>query len=606
MKTLGIVYGHNASLCLMENGEIIFCQSEERLNRIKGSGGFPSATLKYVYDNIASADSIDQAVLYETEFQFQYSRLKELGFQPTRAGYSAGSDPVFQAGIGGIADVVRHNVVRTAAGQALQERRRSRIRRAMIAGSGQLRAEALSYFAGVLQLPESRIAALDHHLAHTYSVLPNLAHQPDTLVFTLDGWGDGVCATVGRVRNGRIEILSRDDEVHSLGTYYRLTTLILGMMAVEDEYKVMGLAAYARLADYRDIYERLRSMLTVDDAGRWRSRFAGRVLFRELEQLFRHRRFDHVAGAIQHLAERLVVEWIGYWIHRTGCRRVALAGGVFMNVKVSQRVMDMDAVEFIFIMPAASDESTAIGCAAWAQAEADVPVPLKPLGPLYLGIDFSDDDVRRAMQKTEAASRYDISQPDDMSSVVVDLLARNEIVARCSGRMEFGPRALGNRSILAHPAEMSNVARINKAIKVRDFWMPFAPSILEEDMADYVVNHSKVFAPYMCVAFDSVPAARGRIAAALHSHDHTVRPQAVRRTWNPEYHEIIQRFKERTGIGAVLNTSFNLHGEPIVCSPEDAIQAVDASGLEHLVLGNLLLTKRPAVASRGALDELSA
>jgi carbamoyltransferase len=591
MKTLGIVYGHNASLCLIDDGEVVFCQSEERLNRIKGSGGFPSATLRYLYDQVAPAESIDRAVLYESEFQFQYAHLKRLGFMPKRAGYSVDSDPVFQGGIGGVADMLRHTIARTAAGQALQERRRSRIRGEMLAGTSPLRTEALSYFAGMLQLPVTRVAALDHHLAHTHSVLPNVMHQPETLVFTLDGWGDGVCATVGRVREGRIEILSRDDEVHSLGTYYRLTTLILGMMAVEDEYKVMGLAAYARLADYRDIYERLRSMLSIDDEGAWRSRFAGRVLFRELEQVFRNRRFDHVAGAIQHLAERLVVEWIEYWTSRTGCRRVALAGGVFMNVKVSQRVMDMDAVDSIFVMPAASDESTAIGCAAWAQLDVDEPIPLKPLGSLYLGIEFSDEDVRRTLQQTDAASRYNISRPGDISAAVADLLARNEIVARCSGRMEFGPRALGNRSILAHPSDLANAARINKAIKVRDFWMPFAPSILEEDMHDYVLNPKGVFAPYMCLAFDSVPATRDRIAAALHSYDQTVRPQAVRRSWNPAYHDIILRFKERTGIGAVLNTSFNLHGEPIVASPADAIRAVDASGLDHLLLGNVLLTK---------------
>ena len=171
------------------------------------------------------------------------------------------------------------------------------------------------------------------------------------------------------------------------------------------------------------------------------------------------------------------------------------------------------------------------------------------------------------------------------------LLSQNEVVARFDGRMEFGARALGNRSILANPSSFQNIELINSAIKNRDFWMPFTPSILEEDMSRYIVNSGKMEAPYMCITFDTTEEARKDIPAAIHPRDKTARPQCVIESWNPGYHKLISEFNRLTGIGAVLNTSFNLHGEPNVCSPEDAIHTIDSSGLKYLSIGPFLLSK---------------
>jgi carbamoyltransferase len=159
--------------------------------------------------------------------------------------------------------------------------------------------------------------------------------------------------------------------------------------------------------------------------------------------------------------------------------------------------------------------------------------------------------------------------------------------------MEFGARALGNRSILANPSDARVVQRINRAIKNRDFWMPSTPSLLAEDADRYAVNPKRIAAPYMTLTFDSTEAARRDLAATLHPQDHTLRPQVVERSWNPEYHAVLSRFKELTGIGGVLNTSFNLHGEPNVGSPDDALRTLAASGLRHLALGPFLVSKRP-------------
>jgi carbamoyltransferase len=591
MRSLGIVYGHDATVCLVEDGRVVFCQSEERLNRLKGSSGFPHLTLAYVHDKICPPESIDIAVLYEREYQFQYSQLRDRGFVPARAGYTVHENSPDATRRGALRKLVTRSLRGTRAGRSFHDLIWRTSRRGRLYGSRGLAAEAQETFARALRMPVARVVGVDHHLAHAYSTLGDVAGWGRALVLTLDGWGDGKCSTVHLLEDGSLQRLSEDLEVHSLGIYYLFTTLILGFRAVEDEYKVMGLAAYARPEDVAPIVRQLRQLIGVEH-GRWISRYSGAVLFEQLKRIFHLRRFDHVAGAIQQLAEELTVEWLTYWIRQTGCNDVALAGGVFMNVKVTQRLMENAEVGRLYVVPAASDASAAIGAAFWGQHHIGGDLQLHPLGPLYMGQDFSEEEAGTAIRQSGAGERYDISRPADVAAAAAGLIAGNEVVARCAGPMEFGPRALGNRSILAHPADLNNVRHINSAIKNRDFWMPFAPSILEEDFPAYVERSDRMFSPYMTAAFDTTPLGRRALAAAMHSADFTIRPQVVRRSFNPEYHTLITRFKQLTGIGAVLNTSFNLHGEPIVCTPGDAIRTVDASALNHLILGPLLLSRR--------------
>ncbi len=581
MKVLGIVYEHDATVCLMEDGKVTFCQGEERLNRIKASHGFPVETLRHVYDHIAPPEEIDLAVIYEKSI-FGMQTLEDdglyVGEQPRRK-------PTWSRRL-------KRRILQTEWGWRWGNRRRARRE-----DDRATRAAAEAHFARLLSLPPARIRYLDHHLSHAYSVVPNLRGSGRALIFTLDGQGDGLCATVNLLEGGTLRRIGGSGERHSLGFYYADITMILGMNPIEDEFKVMGLAAYAKPADYAALLSKLRRMLDIDERGEWNSVPTPEQRVEEVERACRRERFDSIAGAIQTLTEELVTKWVRHWVAATGCRNVALAGGVFMNVKASQKVAAMPEVESLYVMPSAGDDSCAIGAAVWGSLECDRQVVLSPLKDLYLGVAFTDAGIEQALAVTGAASRYDISRPADIDREVARLLAVNLIVARCSGRMEFGARALGNRSILAHPRDMLNVRRINDAIKGRDFWMPFAPSILEEDMARYVKGHERLFAPYMCIAFDATEEARRDLAAALHPSDATLRPQAVRRDWNPGYHAVLAEFKALTGIGALVNTSFNLHGEPIVCTPRDAIVTADRCALEHLALGSFLLAKKP---TRGA------
>ena len=578
MRVLGIVHEHTATVCLMEDGRVVFCQSEERLNRLKSSSGFPSETLRHVYDHVAPAESIDLAVVFEKTIQ-GFLSMKARGFRPIEGG-----------------DYInRRSRKRTLRRRLLQTNpvwRARTLKRALTEKRASLRQEAESYFSHALQLDPRKIRYLDHHLAHAYSVLPSVQGWNKALVFTLDGYGDGLCATVSLYDHGGLRRLSATDERHSVGNYYRHTAWILGMKALEDEFKIAGLAPYATPYACKGLLDELRGLLTVDEQGEWKSVPNPDALFDALARVYRFQRFDHIAGAIQSLTEALIVKWVSYWVGATGCRDVAVAGGVFMNVKASQRLAALEGIDRLFVMPSAGDESCAIGSAVWGTLTCAPDKALQPIRDLYLGVTFSEADVERALADTDAARRYHISRPASMSRHVARLLADNKIVARCSGRMEVGARALGNRSILANPSDPLNVGRINAAIKSRDFWMPFAPSILEEDMPRYVQRHDRMFAPYMCITFDATPEAQHDLAAAIHPKDSTLRPQAVRREWNEPFFDVIHAFKDLTGIGAVLNTSFNLHGEPIVCSPVDAIRTADRSGIEYLVLEGYLLVKQ--------------
>ena len=578
MRVLGIVHEHTATVCLMEDGVVVFCQSEERLNRIKNSSGFPVETLRYVYDHLAPAESIDLAVIFEKTIQ-GFLSMKARGFRPIEGGDYV--DRLSRE------RTLKRRLLQTNSGWRLRK-----LKRALTEKRASLRVEAEAYFSHALQLDPHKIRYLDHHLAHAYSVLPNIWSWNKALVFTLDGYGDGLCATVNLLDHGRLRRLSACDERHSVGNFYRHTAWILGMKALEDEFKIAGLAPYAPPHACRGLLDDLRGLLTVDERGQWKSVPNPEALFDALARVYRFQRFDHIAGAIQSLTEALIVKWVRYWVAATGCRDVAVAGGVFMNVKASQRLAELEDVDRLFVMPSAGDESCAIGGAAWGTLTCAPDEALQPIRDLYLGVTFSDADVERALADTGAAERYHISRPENMTGDVARLLADNKIVARCSGRMEFGARALGNRSILANPSDPLNVGRINEAIKNRDFWMPFAPSVLEEDMPRYVHRYDRVSAPYMCITFDATPEAQRDLAAAIHPKDSTLRPQAVSREWNEKLFDIIHAFKGLTGIGGVLNTSFNLHGEPIVCSPVDAIRTADRCGLEYLVLEGYLLVKR--------------
>jgi len=450
-----------------------------------------------------------------------------------------------------------------------------------------------------LRLADERVSFVDHHACHAaaaYFGSPFAGRS--ALVLTNDNSGDGLCATVSSARG---VALSRHEATPSgpgsLGSFYTLVTLLLGMKPGEHEYKVMGLAPYAPAVATRRAATALGAVFAMTE-GR-PSRFEWRrrgPLYRALLEATLGLRFDGIAGGAQQILEEALVRWARLARDRYGGERLGLGGGVFMNVKANMLIADESWLGDLFVFPSCGDESNAVGAAYLGYldvcARAGVAPTPRAFGPAYLGPDVGAAAIEAVVKTRDLASRYRVSEPAVIEEKIADLLVSDGVVARCAGRMEFGARALGNRSILANPSDHRVADRINRMIKNRDFWMPFAPTVLREREADYLINPKGLASPYMMLAFQSNPKGRDEIVAALHPHDGTARAHILDEAWNPPYYRVIREFERRTGIGAVLNTSFNLHGEPLVCSAEDAVDTFERSGLQHLALGHWLISKK--------------
>ena len=260
-----------------------------------------------------------------------------------------------------------------------------------------------------------------------------------------------------------------------------------------------------------------------------------------------------------------------------------------MNVKANKRISEIPEVQNLTICPSSGDESAPFGGAYFGLKKL-INHKTEDINNLYLGPDFSKQDVEKAI-KENLAKNLKIKKYNDIEKEIATLLAKGKIVGRFKGRMEWGARALGNRSILMDPSRLDLKHELNEQVKSRDFWMPFAATILDEREKEYIINPKNIKAYYMAIGFDTTIKGRRDLAAAIHPYDFTCRPQILKKDDNPDYYKLIKHFESLTGIGAVLNTSFNYHGEPIVCTPEDALHTFKVTGLQYLALGNYLISK---------------
>ena len=574
---LGVHDGHLATAALVKDGKIVACVSEERFTRIKNQSGFPARSIDFVLrQGNVGTEELDLAVLSG----YDLAPSGDIGSQdggslkglyrmisPLRRGW--GSVEYHIPSLQGIGKIG----YRLYAGPGFNLTRKERLRKLM----------------RYLNLGSDKVRILEHHSCHAYSAMYGPPWEGrEYLVMTLDGEGDEICATVNLVQDGKLKRLAITPKRASLGWIYAEVTHYLGMKPLEHEYKVMGLAPYAQPDGVEKSFKLMRKMLRISASHplTFEAPLRTNLSYRYLRHHFAGHRFDWVAGATQKLAEDLIIKWISNAVRETGVHRVALSGGVFMNVKANLRVLEMDEVEELFVFPSCGDESNPIGAAWWGYSEITGKRP-EPLTDLYLGPEFEDGEVEASLSKQKV--KY--QKYSDIEDAVAELISKGKVVARMTGRMEWGARALGNRSILANPSDWETVRVINNMIKQRDFWMPFAPSIMEASADDYVENPKGLAAPYMIMAFNSKPLGRKQFRAAMHPYDFTLRPQIVTENWNASYHRLLDAFKQRTGIGGVLNTSFNLHGEPVVCSPPDALHVLNDSGLEHLAIGDYLVSK---------------
>lgn len=446
-----------------------------------------------------------------------------------------------------------------------------------------------------LGVDPQKIIFAHHHLSHAYyAYYASQIRKDRVVIMVAEAWGDDKNASVSLAEGGSIRILSSSTNF-IIGRLYRHITLLLGMKPDEHEYKVMGLAAYAKPKYYKDPLSIFRNTMYVDGLG-----FAFKEVPTDLYFYFKDKlegyRFDSIAGAVQKYTEDILVEWARNALKATKAKRICLGGGVAMNIKAVMEIAKLPELDEIFICPSPSDESIAIGAAYVAMhnicsSRGENPaLYLKPLQDTYLGPEARTEEIKKVV--TQSHSKGYIIREEPSPDYVAQLIVDGKVIGRCVGRSEFGARALGNRSILADPRSQDIVKTINEKVKSRDFWMPFAPSILKEEADKYLVNPKMLKAPYMTIAFDTKQEVWTDIKAAVHQYDLTVRPQVLSREINPEYYDIISEFHKLTGVGGVLNTSFNIHGVPIIQTPQDAFKVFERAGLDALMIDGYLLERK--------------
>ncbi|MCK6549740.1 hypothetical protein L6R52_28140 [Myxococcota bacterium] len=432
----------------------------------------------------------------------------------------------------------------------------------------------------------------DHHFTHATTAYYGLRRDPKEryLVLTCDGAGDGLSASVRVFGGGEVRELSSTSWEDSLGALYSWVTFALGFVPLEHEYKLMGMAPYASDKTANEAAEMFREYLalTKDGLGFERKTLArindlGDRLFDDI----RGKRFDAICAGLQLFTEELLTTWTEAAVRASGVTKVLAGGGVFMNVKANKRISELPCVEYFEAFPSCGDETLIFG-AYWSEAAKRFgDATVKPLENFYTGDDLDPELTDRAVQ----GSGFRFERPENVADAVAELLAAGQPVARCAGRMEFGARALGNRSILADPKNGDVVRVINRMVKKRDFWMPFAPMMLSDRQHDYIKNDKNLKSPYMMMTFDSKESTYRDMIAAVHGADLTCRAQLLEPEHNPPMHDILRAFEAKTGRGVILNTSFNLHGFPIVRTAEDALHVFKSSGLEHIQIGPWLLHK---------------
>jgi carbamoyltransferase len=566
---LGIHDGHNSSASIVADGVVVAAVQEERLTRRKNEVGYPRRAIEDCL-RIAGIGAGELAqVVYASLFMHKTDYLLNI-------------EPWYVTGL-------EH--------QRADATRPKQYEKVIFE---QRKAERIADVVAHLGVAAERISFVEHHLAHlagAYFTAPLGDHAGPVLGLTCDGAGDNIAGSVSICRGNDIERIATTDRHASLGKIYSRMTMLLGMTPWEHEYKLMGLAPYADPDHARKAEQKLRPLLRVDAEG---LRFVQggelsmNYCYEYLRDAFERTRFDTMSAAVQLFTEEMLVEWVRAAVRKTGIADLVCGGGVFMNVKANKAIAEMPEVRSLYVMPSAGDESLSIGAALHRHymQTGSADRSASTFRNLYLGGDYGAADEKAAVAAQAGGGIFDVVESDDVDSRVVDLLASGEIVARCRGRMEFGARALGNRSILSDASDFRTVEKLNNKIKHRDFWMPFAPSIRAESAGRYMTDPKSLKPYFMMAAYEGSRDAARDLAAAMHPRDHTIRPQVVTAAANPGYHRIIGGFEQKTGRGGVLNTSFNLHGEPIVYTPAEAIDVFLRSGLDHLALDRHILSKR--------------
>ena len=558
MLTLGINYSqmHDSSACIVRDGELLFAVAEERISRQKHDSRFPQLAIQACLEFArVRADQLDEVCFgWQTAGPVYRHDLKL---------YALGKWPITYLNV--------LNSTRHFASMWHQE-------------SGARR------FAQHFGETKARMRFVDHHLAHAISAYAFSGFE-DAAVVVMDGRGAWEATSIWHGSNGRLQHVLTIPFPDSVGLFYSEFTAYLGFQRNSDEWKVMGLAPYGEpgmkldtfIDPQAEPYRVHAQRLFGNGNGSFSSLtpLLGPARAPESEIDARHK---NIAYAVQDACELAMMSVVHMAVEKTHSRNLCLAGGVALNSKGNGKIAASGLVDRIFVQPAASDDGVALGAALAPYLENDSRLPSNAMRHAYLGPAFDDSAIESALR----TYKLSYTRLDDPAATAAELLSQGKILGWFQGRMEFGPRALGSRSILADARDPEMNAKVNNAVKFREWWRPFAPSLKKEAASEYL--ESATDSPFMILTAQVRPEKRGVIPSVTHV-DGSARPQTVEKEINPLYWRLLDEFGKRTGVPVIMNTSFNLRGEAIVHTPTDAVRTFFSSGMDALVIGSFLVEK---------------
>lgn len=604
MKVLGISpLDKDSTVTLIEDGRITYAAGEERFSRVKLQSGFPwqalADAMRVTGTTAADLDAVmypffawqEETRLFEQNLAAEREFIDEVGSAETSAAIAAARARVPQRagevpGLRTPNERMEKGFVKSLAYRVLAKDgvvSRNVAKRGSTTWGRDASAfhrkwheeleSALEEF-GVL----GKLKRVEHHGSHAANAYYTSGFS-DALIVTLDGYGSGLAGSVSAGRNGAIERLHGVQYPHSLGTFYESVTSALGFQPSRHEGKIVGLAAYGDPTVLEDVllsrFDQQEGDFRILES---HNPFFSRLLAVEFPKI-------DVAAAYQRVLERVACAYVGHYVRKTGLKNLVLSGGVVANVKLNQRLKELEGVDKIFIHPNMGDGGCGTGAALMECARVDGASLVKPLLDVFFGPSFSAEEIALALNR----SQLPFTQYSPIEPKIAALIAAGKVVARFDGRMEYGPRALGNRSILYHAKEPAVNQWLNQRLGRTEF-MPFAPATLFEKRHECYqnVDGGEYAAQFMTLTFDCTASMKRDSPAAVHV-DGTARPQLVSATSNPSFYKILTEYHQLTGIPSLINTSFNMHEEPIVCTPDDAIRAFLQGNLDYLAIGEFLV-----------------
>jgi len=557
---LGVWDGHDSGAALIRGNKVLAAINEERLTRRKLEIKFPERSIQacLAMAGITAAD-VSNIAVSTADFAKTLARLvpstKEEYYQIRRR--------------------------KKAPGMLSTIKKRAKYRITEIGPSSLTKALSLYCLKAEFRergFTSQPLQLVEHHLCHAAAAAFWSGYET-CLVLTVDGIGDGLSGTVSKLENGRLVRLADISGQDSLGIFFEHVTNLMNMRELEDEGKVMAIANYAY--PIADADNPMLDLITVDGM-QVRCRYGSLGMYGALKKLLWRYPSEQFAYMAQRTLEVKVCELARNCVRETGLKRLALAGGIFSNIKLNMQIRQLPEVESCCVFPHMGDGGLALGAAFQANSELNG-VSSYDAPDVYWGLSYSDEEMLQAIKK----SGYSYTEHDNIAQVAARLISEGSIVFWVQGGMEYGPRSLGRRSILAMPNSIKIKDLLNLRLKMRVWYQPFCPSMLAEEAPVMLENNDGLINRFMTMGY-MVKQERRRDMEGVMSIDGSCRPQFVTNN-EPLFRELLLELKKLTGLGVILNTSFNVHGDPLVCSPQDALDTLRKTGNEYLIMGKYLV-----------------